>query len=73
MTSKICSFPSRIIELPKRIDLSVPFEEKDEAKQFYVEWDDEKRVWWSTAVPPPPQSCVFALRTERHRLGTAAV
>ncbi|MBS7415827.1 DUF5710 domain-containing protein [Pseudomonas syringae] len=34
--------------MSKRIDLAVPFEEKDEAKQFYVEWDDEKRVWWTT-------------------------
>lgn len=34
--------------MSKRIDLAVPFEEKDEAKQFNVEWDDEKRVWWTT-------------------------
>jgi hypothetical protein len=36
------------MEMSKRIDLAVPFEEKDEAKKFYVEWDDEKRVWWTT-------------------------
>ncbi|QKZ06049.1 DUF5710 domain-containing protein [Pseudomonas eucalypticola] len=31
-----------------RIDLAVPYEEKDEAKKFDVEWDEENRVWWTT-------------------------
>lgn len=34
--------------MSKRIDLAVPFEEKEEAKKFYVEWDDERKVWWTT-------------------------
>lgn len=34
--------------MSERIDLAVPFEEKDEAKLFDVEWDDENRVWWTT-------------------------
>ncbi|WP_045122999.1 DUF5710 domain-containing protein [Pseudomonas sp. GM80] len=34
--------------MSKRIDLAVPFDEKEEAKMFDVEWDDEKRVWWTT-------------------------
>ena len=34
--------------MSKRIDLAVPFEEKDEAKKFEIEWDEENRVWWTT-------------------------
>lgn len=37
--------------MSKRIDLSAPFEEKDEAKQFYVEWDDEMHVSNSGPMP----------------------
>lgn len=34
--------------MSKRVDLAVPFEEKDDAKHFGVEWDEENRVWWTT-------------------------
>lgn len=34
--------------MSRRIDLAVPFEEKEEAKQFFVEWDEVRRVWWTT-------------------------
>ncbi|VVO96170.1 hypothetical protein PS865_02602 [Pseudomonas fluorescens] len=34
--------------MSKRIDLAVPFVEKEEAKQFFVEWDEVQRVWWTT-------------------------
>lgn len=34
--------------MSKRINLAVPFEEKHEAKQFHVAWDEENRVWWTT-------------------------
>ncbi|TCD21341.1 hypothetical protein E0D86_12055 [Pseudomonas sp. IC_126] len=35
-------------KMSRRIDLAVPYEEKDEAKQYEVEWDEENRVWWTT-------------------------
>jgi hypothetical protein len=34
--------------MSKRIDLAVPFKEKDEAKKFQIQWDEENRVWWTT-------------------------
>jgi hypothetical protein len=34
--------------MSRRIDLAVPYEEKDEAKQYEVEWDEESRIWWTT-------------------------
>lgn len=29
-----------------RIDLKVPFAEKDEAKQLGARWDGERKVWY---------------------------
>ena len=46
-------YQSRPVCMRNVVDLSVPFSEKDEAKQLGARWNPERRIWYVPAGVEP--------------------